>query len=46
MRLTASTAIGVGKLQLKLIEQRATLRGLSELFVPQLLDRELKLLDR
>jgi hypothetical protein len=24
----------VGKLQLKLIEQRATLRGLSELFVP------------
>ena len=36
----------VGKLQLKLIEQRATLRGLSELFVPQLLDRELELLDQ
>ena len=36
----------VGKLQLKLIEQRATLRGLSELLVPQLLDRELELLDQ
>jgi hypothetical protein len=36
----------VGKLQFKLIEQRATLRGLPELFVPQLLDRELELLDQ
>ena len=36
----------VGKLQLKLIEQRATLRGLSELLVPQLRDRELELLDQ
>jgi hypothetical protein len=36
----------VGKLQFELIEQRATLRGLPELFVPQLLDRELELLDQ
>ena len=36
----------VGKLQFKLIEQRATLRGLSELVVPQLLDRVLELLDQ
>ena len=31
----------VGELKLKLIEQRATLRGLPELLVPQLLDRDL-----
>jgi hypothetical protein len=31
-------------LQFKLIEQRASLRRLSELFMPQLLDRELELL--
>jgi hypothetical protein len=36
----------VGKLQFKLIEQRASLRRLSELFMPQLLDRELELLDQ
>src|SRR3984893_4357198 len=36
----------VGELQLKLIEQRATLRRLSELLVPQLLYRELELVDQ
>ena len=29
----------IGQLKLELIEQRATLRGLAELLVPQLLDR-------
>ncbi len=42
----AAFASRVGKLQFELIEQRAALRGLSKLFVPQLLDRELELLDQ
>jgi hypothetical protein len=37
--LYAGILFQVGKLQFELIEQRATLRGLPELFVPQLLDR-------
>jgi hypothetical protein len=36
----------IGKLQLELVQQCAALRGLSELLVPQLLDRELELLDQ
>ena len=31
----------IGELQLELIQQRSALRGLPELLVPQLLDREL-----
>jgi hypothetical protein len=44
--LYAGILFQVGKLQFELIEQRATLRGLPELFVPQLLDRELELIDQ
>ena len=36
----------VGELKLGLIEQRATLRGLCELLVPQLFDRVFELLDQ
>jgi hypothetical protein len=36
----------VGELQLKLIEQHSTFRGLSELLVLQLLDRVFELLDQ
>jgi hypothetical protein len=36
----------VGKLKLKLVEQRATLARLLELLVPQLLDRVFELLDQ
>ena len=36
----------IGELQLELIQQRSALRGLSELLVPQLLDRQLELLDQ
>lgn len=35
----------IGELQLKLVQQCAALGGLSELLVPQLLDREFELLD-
>ena len=36
----------IGKLQLELVQQCSALRGLSELLVPQLPDRELELLDQ
>jgi len=36
----------VGKLQFQLTKQRAALRGLPELLVPQLLDREFELFDQ
>jgi hypothetical protein len=36
----------IGKLQLELVQQCAALRGLSELLVPQLPDREFELLDQ
>jgi hypothetical protein len=36
----------IGELQLELVQQCATLRGLSELLVPQLSDREFELLDQ
>ena len=36
----------IGQLQLELIEQRTTLRGLAEPLVPELPDRELELLDQ
>jgi hypothetical protein len=36
----------IGELQLELVQQCAALRGLSELLVPQLLDREFELLDQ
>ena len=36
----------VGKLQFQLTKQRAALRGLPELLVPQLLDRELEFLNQ
>ncbi|OAF19248.1 hypothetical protein AXW67_38005 [Bradyrhizobium neotropicale] len=38
--------VQIGELQLELIQQRSALRGLPELLVPQLLDRELELLDQ
>ena len=36
----------IGELQLELVQQCAALGGLSELLVPQLLDREFELLDQ
>jgi hypothetical protein len=36
----------IGELQLELVEQRTTLRGLAEAIVPELPNRKLELLDQ